>query len=150
MRVVRAAPAHLPALEELFHGYRGFYGHPRDEARVMRFLGDRLARGDSVVLVALGEGDEALGFAQLYPSFSSLRLRPAWILNDLFTAPEHRRRGVARALLQAVRTVAEESGAALVELATAESNDSARALYEAAGYRLDEFLHYYLEVPGPR
>ncbi|HET9985333.1 MAG TPA: GNAT family N-acetyltransferase [Longimicrobiales bacterium] len=157
MRVIRATPAQLPALAGLFHAYRAFYGRPREDARVEAFLRERLARDDSVILLAVDDeregaedhaSGEVLGFAQLYPTFSSIRLRRAWILNDLFTAPAHRRRGVARALLAAVKAVARESGAALVELATAESNASARALYESAGYRLDDFLHYYLELPA--
>lgn len=150
MRVVRATIEHLPSVAALFTGYRTFYGRPRDDAGVRIFLTQRLTLGDSVVFLALGEengGAKALGFAQLYPTFSSLGLARAWILNDLFTDPAHRREGVARALLGHVREFAIATEASYVELATAHSNAEAQALYESLSYERDEeYAHYALDL----
>ena len=57
------------------------------------------------------DGGKIVGFAQLYPSFSSVSLRPIRILNDLFVDPDHRRSGAGRALLDAARDHARQTGA---------------------------------------
>lgn len=73
MTTIRAALAADAALvAPLFDAYRQFHGQAADPALALRFLEQRLAARDSSVFVALGAGGEALGFAQLYPSFSSV------------------------------------------------------------------------------
>jgi ribosomal protein S18 acetylase RimI-like enzyme len=131
----------------LFDAYRQFYGRPPDPDGARRFLAERLGRGESVVL-AVVEGGRALGFTQLYPSFSSVSMRPVWILNDLFVAPDARGRGVGGRLLRAAREHALRTGAARLALATAVTNTKAQALYERDGWRRDTaFLHYEYELP---
>ncbi|HET7930848.1 MAG TPA: GNAT family N-acetyltransferase, partial [Rhodanobacteraceae bacterium] len=85
----------------------------------------------------------ALGFTQLYPAFSSVAARRIWILNDLFVAPNARRRGVARELMQAARAFAAETGAIRLVLETAEDNHSAQGLYEALGYLRESGTRHY-------
>jgi GNAT superfamily N-acetyltransferase len=145
--VIRAAIEHLDLVHPLFCDYRAFYELPRHEDAARAFLESRLALQDSVILLALQSANEASGFVQLYPAFSSLRMTPAWILNDLFVGPAFRRSGVARELLDAANRVARETGASQLELATAKDNVSSRSLYESLGWkRDDEFLHYTLDV----
>lgn len=62
-------------------------------------------------------------------------------------APEHRRRGLARALLAAVAAWAHGRGAASCYLQTAESNLPARRLYTAAGF-VPHHRYDYLVAPG--
>ena len=113
--------------------------------------GDRLENGESVTFLAklLGAGDRdtAVGFAQLYPIFSSVRMQMGWILNDLFVAPDHRRQGIARALVERSIAYAEGHGAAFVQLETAKDNVEAQSLYEQLGFRRESgFVHYELAV----
>ena len=105
-----AVAADLDAVAPLFDAYRQFYGQPADPARARAFIGERLRRGDAVILLALRDGTAA-GFAQLYPLFSSVRTGRIWQLNDLYVAPSARRHGVGRALLAAARDHAAASGA---------------------------------------
>jgi ribosomal protein S18 acetylase RimI-like enzyme len=57
-------------------------------------------------------------------------------LQDLFVDQEHRRRGVARALIESVARDAEEYGAAKLHWHTTQDNATARALYDqVAGFR---------------
>jgi ribosomal protein S18 acetylase RimI-like enzyme len=133
----RATPADLDLVAPLFDAYRQFYACSPDPDLARRFLGDRLERGESVVFVAVADG-EGVGFVQLYPTFTSIGARRAWILNDLFVAPGARRQGVGRRLMDAARQMAEEMGAAWLELATARDNDRAQALYRSCGYKKDE------------
>jgi ribosomal protein S18 acetylase RimI-like enzyme len=144
----RALQADIHLAAELFDAYRQFYDQPADYALAEAFLRDRFARNDSVLFLAIErQSGEALGFVQLYASFSSVAARGIWILNDLFVAPEVRRSGVGRALLGAARDLADSTGAARVVLSTAATNREARALYESYGYKKDEvFVVYKLEL----
>ena len=126
----------------LFDGYRRFYGQPSELDRVRAFLKERLARGDAVLLIAEADG-RALGFTQLYPSFSSVSMAPIFILNDLFVVLEARRSGVARRLLEAAVRYGREAGAIRLSLSTAHTNTAAQALYASAGWERDEVFSVY-------
>ena len=122
--IVRAGQAHLDDLARLFDAYRQFYEQPPDLGGARAYLSARLANDDSVIFLALREG-EGVGFTQLYPSFTSVRMGSVWILYDLFVAPEARRQGAGRALLERARRFGAESGAVSLELSTAIDNEPA-------------------------
>jgi GNAT superfamily N-acetyltransferase len=149
LQIQRATTHELADLVPLFAGYLRFYGKPADPARIASFLGERLRGGQSVVFLAY-RGEQAVGFVQLYPVFSSLALAPAWLLNDLFVAPRARGAGAGRALMEAARGLAEDTGASEVQLQTARDNLDAQRLYQALGYQRDDvFLVYSLGLhPG--
>ena len=141
--ISRAGPADLDALAQLFDAYRQFYGQASDVPRARDWLRSRLRVGESVVLLAKREGT-TVGFVQLYPMFSSVRTAKTWILNDLFVEAGARRRGVARALLDAAAAFAREDGAIGISLETSQDNAAARALYRAAGWNEDATQWYSL------
>ncbi|TMC04915.1 MAG: GNAT family N-acetyltransferase [Chloroflexi bacterium] len=146
MLVRRAGLGDVDDLAPLFDLYRQFYGQASDLAAARAFLSERLRRDESVIFIASAD-DVALGFTQLYPSFSSVSVRRLWILNDLFVSPAARRGGVGRRLLERAREWAVETGAKGLTLTTALTNSAARSLYESCGWRLDdEFAHYQLLV----
>ncbi|MDP9431897.1 MAG: GNAT family N-acetyltransferase [Actinomycetota bacterium] len=135
----------LAAVAPLFAAYREFYGRPYDLDIARQFLADRIRNGESVVLLASDRagGRDAAGFAQLYPTFSSVSAAPRWVLNDLFVAPAGRRRGVARALMRQAEVEARRAGAVGLSLSTAVDNTSAQALYRSEGYGLDTAFQHY-------
>ena len=140
-------PATLDDLDQLvplFDAYRQFYGQHSDLIVARQFLNDRLTRNESVVLVAENGGGTAIGFVQLYPTFSSILAAPMYVLSDLFVTPEVRRRGVGTLLLQSAVETARATGAVRLELATAITNVSAQRLYESLGWQRDEFRLYGL------
>src|SRR5689334_16265599 len=94
--VIRAYPEHVEQIAPLFDGYRQFYGQVSDVAAGRQFVLERLNQAESVIFLAL-DGEEGVGFTQLFPTFSSVSMRRLWILNDLFVAAAARRRGIARA-----------------------------------------------------
>jgi ribosomal protein S18 acetylase RimI-like enzyme len=145
---VRAGLEHLEEVARLFDLYRQFYRQPADVAGARQFLRERMASGQSVVLLALDDGPSprGVGFVQLYPSYSSVRMKPIWVLNDLFVEERGRRSGVARLLMNEAAAVARSTGAARVVLATAKDNAPAQALYRSLGYRLDEHFDHF-ELP---
>lgn len=146
--ITRAGPADLDALAALFDTYRQFYGQPSDVERGRKWLRERLRFGESMVLLAR-RGNALVGFAQLYPMFSSVRTAKTWILNDLYVNASARRKGIARQLLQAAADFAKTDGATGIALETASDNAAARALYRAAGWREDATQWYSLSFePG--
>ena len=143
--ISRAGPADLDALATLFDAYRTFYGQTPDLPLARQWLRERLRFGESVVLVAK-RGGTVVGFVQLYSMFSSVRTARTWILNDLYVDAGARRRGVARALLDASAAFARGDGAAGISLETTQDNAAARALYRAAGWNEDATQWYSLPL----
>ena len=143
MTVRPATPADLDALAALFDAYRVFYKQPSDLAGGRAFLAERFERGESVIFIAVDEDGRALGFTQLYPSFTSAGMKRIYILNDLFVAETGRRQGVGTALLEAAATFARESGAARLALSTAFDNLTAQSVYEAHGWTRDQDFYSY-------
>jgi GNAT superfamily N-acetyltransferase len=145
LRIVRAVGKDIDDLVSLFDGYRQFYGQRSDPAAARAFLKERIERDESVIFLAYTSRGAPAGFTQLYPSFSSVSLKPLWILNDLFVSRDARRGGVGRALLERAREHAVETGAKGLVLTTGLTNRSAQTLYESCGWqRDDEFFQYHL------
>ena len=78
--VRQAVSADLEPLTDLFDQYRQFQGQHADRAAARSFLKARFDHGESILFIALA-GDAPLGFAQLYPSFSSVALSRVFILS---------------------------------------------------------------------
>lgn len=144
---IRRATVHdIDIVAPLFDAYRQFYGQSADVHLARSFLSERLARNESIILVAVTR-PSTIGFTQLYPSFSSTRAAHTYILNDLYVVPEYRRYGAARLLLTEAVKVARAAGAIRLSLSTAHSNTPAQRLYESLGWVLDEkFRTYSLSV----
>lgn len=142
----RATLDDLDALVPLFDGYRGFYAQASEPGLARDFLRARLQNGESAVFIAHDDGKPA-GFTQLYPMFSSVRAARTWVLNDLFVVPPARKRGVARALLDAAARFARDDGAIRLELETTPDNLEAQALYRAHGWQaFDGTLRFHLPL----
>ena len=145
----RAGASDIDAVAPLFDAYRQFYSQPVDEMRARGFLQDRIARDESVLLLAERNG-VAVGFAQLFPMFSSVRAARIWVLNDLYVVTDARRGGVARSLLDTAAQFARDDGAVRIVLETARENTAARALYRTAGWLEDESQWYGLSLGSRR
>ena len=144
--VVQATPADVGDVAPLFDAYRQFYGKPPDVEAARRFLFARLSKAESVLFMARLEA-KVTGFVNLYAVFSSVNLTRQWILNDLFVVPEARKLGVARALMERARQLAEATQANGLALETAIDNHAAQELYESLGWkRDDEFYRYFLPL----
>ncbi|MEP6716413.1 MAG: GNAT family N-acetyltransferase [Terriglobia bacterium] len=126
----------------LFDAYRQFYRQPPAPERARRFLLDRLTNKDSEILLAFFDSTP-IGFTQLYPSFSSVRMARIFILNDLFVVPDARRSGAASALLHAAAEHARDLGAVRLALSTEVTNTAAQSLYEKSGWKRDSEFHHY-------
>jgi GNAT superfamily N-acetyltransferase len=87
--------------------------------------------------VLLAEIDESVaGFALFFPTYSTFLVRPGLWLEDLFVTPEHRGRGVGRALLTRVAQLATERACGRLEWSVLDWNRPAIAFYRGIGARL--------------
>ena len=145
--VRQAVFSDLEELAELFDQHRVFHGQASDLSAGRSFLRARFDHGESVLFIA-HVNTTPLGFAQLYPSFSSTALARVFILNDLFVHQTGRRKGVASQLLAAVEAYAWSHGAARVTLNVVRDNQPGQALYEAQGWRKDAQFFMYHRFPA--
>ena len=144
--ITKASTEMVQVVVPLFDAYRQFYEQASDPVGARNFLAERLDKGESVIFLAWEEG-QCVGFAQLYPSFSSSSMKRIWILNDLFVLPSARGHGVGRALLEQCKRLATETGAKELTLETMKTNLTAQRLYEECGWKRDDvFCKYYLSV----
>ena len=140
--VIRVSRKHLGLVRPLFDAYQRFYKQRVNSAGAREFMRERLKRDESVIFLAV-DGNKALGFVQLYPSFDSVTMRRLWILNDLFVVPTARKRGVATLLMERARRLAVDTKAKGLILETAVDNRPAQKLYEQLGWKRDRAFHRY-------
>lgn len=139
--VYKAGLEHLPQLVALFDKYRIFYAQVSDIVAAENFLRERLANNEAIVFIAEIEG-EAVGFTQLYTSFSSVSMLPIYILNDLYVEGAYRKKGVGEALLNRAKELCRENGFKGLALETAIDNP-AQKLYERLGWEKDSACFHY-------
>ncbi|PIC82857.1 GNAT family N-acetyltransferase [Sporosarcina sp. P1] len=146
MEVYQATIADLEGVANLFNAYRVYYEQPSDVEGAKEYIKERLEKKESVVFV-VKKNQKYVGFTQLYPTFSSISMKKAWILNDMFVDPEARQLGIGQILLQQAKNYARETGAKSIVLETAPDNYTAQKLYEKNGYERDtQFYHYELSL----
>jgi GNAT superfamily N-acetyltransferase len=133
----------LDRVAPLFDLYRQFYRKPPDLDLARRFLRDRFEHNQSIIFLANHEDGTAVGFSQLFPSFSSASAARILILNDLFVAPEVRRRGVGSKLLSAAADFGRAIGAVRLTLSTEITNEPAQALYKRAEWKRETDVYVY-------
>lgn len=121
---------------------------PRDEAeRFWRGILDGVRRGDRVLLAALGDEGELLGTGQLLLE-SRPNGRHRGEVQKVMVAVGARRRGIARAIMEALEGHAREAGRRLLVLDTREG-DPAAQLYRSMGWQLTGPIpDYVLEHDG--
>jgi GNAT superfamily N-acetyltransferase len=142
VEVRQATVADLDRVVPLFDAYRQFYRLPSEPERARRFLRERFEHDQSVIFLAFHEA-AAVGFTQLYPSFSSGAMARIFILNDLFVSPEARRRGTGSALLGAAAGYGRRSGALRLVLSTEIANIAAQSVYGKLGWKRDTVFCVY-------
>lgn len=132
---------------ELFRSYRTFYRLQGSEDVVSRVWSWMIDAGhECEALVAEGEGGIlAIGHYRRFarPSTGTVGL---WV-DDLFTDPEARGKGAARALFAYIAALADSEGRSVVRWITADDNHRAKALYDRIANRTHWVV--YDAAPAP-
>jgi GNAT superfamily N-acetyltransferase len=90
-------------------------------------------------------GDEPVGFALFFQTFSTFLGVPGMYLEDLFVEPKWRRHGFGRALLAHLANIAVERGYGRVEWSVLDWNEPSIGFYKALGARpMDEWTVFRL------
>lgn len=146
MKAYEAKIEDINGITSLFNDYRVFYKQPSDIEGAKTYIKERLENEESVIFV-VKKDQKYIGFAQLYPAFSSISMKRTWILNDMFVDSQARGQGIGQMLLEKVKEYAAAAGAKSVVLETAQDNFGAQKLYEKNGYVRDtQFFHYELSL----
>lgn len=146
MDIVKASLGHIDQITPLFDSYRVFYGQSSDVVACRLFLEQRLSNNESIIFLAFYDR-QAVGFTQLFKTFSSVSLRPVFILNDLYVDTDYRKKGVGEALLNRAKEYCIEKRFKGLALETAMDNP-AQKLYERLGWTKDsQCFHYFWAAP---
>ena len=86
-----------------------------------------------------------VGYAFIFETYSTFLARPTLYLEDLFVLPEHRKKGIGRALLRFCIQTAHERGCGRMEWTCLDWNTNAQKVYEGLGaQRMTEWYLYRL------
>jgi GNAT superfamily N-acetyltransferase len=146
--IVRVTHADLDDLLPLMRAYCDFYDvAPEDEAllALARALVEDPER-EGVQLLARDEDGNAIGFATVYWSWSTLSAARIGVMNDLFVTPAARGSGAAEALIRACLDECRQRGAEELTWQTARDNERAQRVYERIGAKRSQWVDYSLEV----
>jgi GNAT superfamily N-acetyltransferase len=127
----------------LFDSYRVFYHKSSDLQQAVIYLKNLYDNRESVVYVAISPENKIVGFEQLYPLFSSLRMNKMWLLNDLFVEKSFRGCGISKLLIRQAQSHCLETSACGLSLETDKSNVIANNLYMVTGFLPDSDHNFY-------
>jgi ribosomal protein S18 acetylase RimI-like enzyme len=120
-----------------------------DLAAQHRGLQRILADSTQGQLLVARDDDKVVGMVSLLWSTSTaLGDRVAW-LEDMIVAPQGRRRGVGKALLQAAIDVCQKQGARRITLLTDADNARAQSLYASFGFQRSAMVPMRLLLAPP-
>ncbi len=134
LRIRPGELADVPTIAELIRGLARYEKLEHEVVMTEEKLTDSLF-GDhryAETLIAEDE-DEPVGFALFLHNYSTFLAQPGIYLEDLFVVPEHRGRGIGRALLERLAQVAVDRGCGRLEWAVLDWNRDAIGFYERLG-----------------
>jgi len=134
IRIRAIQPDDFAHWKVLWDGYNAFYGRSGDTAlpdHVTQTTWHRFFDEKEPMFALVAEyGSALVGLAHYLFHRSTNRIEPVCYMQDLFTAPAARGRGVARALIEAIYRDAQSRRSSRVYWTTQTSNQTARALYD--------------------
>lgn len=125
-------------------GEEGYHGPPPGEAHLRKLLSD-----DKFIILAARIDGQLAGALAGYELVKFEAERSEIYIYDLAVREEFRRRGVATALIEALRPIADQRGAWVIFVQADPPDAPAVALYDKLGTR-EEVLHFDISVADGR
>lgn len=123
-----------------------FYQRPQPKEEELKNLIHHLIENPSIGLQFVAEKEgELIGFATLYFTFSTLQVKKAAILNDLYVTSSGRGQKVGEQLFQRCLSYIRENEYAYMTWETAKDNHIAQTLYNKMGGHISDWLVYEIE-----
>jgi ribosomal protein S18 acetylase RimI-like enzyme len=141
--VSKLTAADRTAWESLLHAYLEFYETSIDQEAYDRAW--KAFQQDEIMHALGGRAEGRLVGIVQFLTHASTTAADVCYLQDLYTIPEARGQGVARALINAVVEYAQSQGCSCVYWLTHESNTTARGLYDKVGLN-SGFIQYEIEL----
>jgi GNAT superfamily N-acetyltransferase len=139
----------FPRWKPLWDGYNAFYGREGATAlpeEITRATWNRFLDPSEPMYALVAESEARMvGLVHYLYHRSTTLMAPTCYLQDLFTIPEARGKGVGRALIDAVYRAAREAGSSRVYWQTHETNTQAMQLYDQVAEK-SGFLVYRKSV----
>ncbi|GIU53185.1 GNAT family N-acetyltransferase [Shewanella sp. KT0246] len=132
MQIRLASELDTIVLVNLFDDYRQSMGFKSEPKKCLQFIKTRLVENDSMIFMAL-EQQKCLGFVQLYPSYSSLLLKPVWYFDDVFVEASRRGEGIAAQLIDKAKMLAAGTEVMLVKRTKVLDNELEGSLSNMTG-----------------
>ena len=110
-------------------------GYPTEEQQAETRLERLRTEPETAIFVAEDRSGEIVGLAGVRAENLIEHDRPSARLIALVVAERHRRRGIARALVEAAEAEARSLGCFRIVLTSADRRDDAHAFYTAVGYQ---------------
>ncbi|WCO02819.1 GNAT family N-acetyltransferase [Psychroserpens ponticola] len=141
MNIYQAKYKNLETLVPLFDAYRVFYKQESNLDDANTFLKELLKKEKSVIYIAT-INNKTVGFTQLYPLFSSVSMKPMYLLNDLYVDSNYRNKGIGEALINKAKQLCKDENQKGLAIQTAFDNP-AQHLYERLGFVKDTDLQFF-------
>ena len=148
-----ARPADVPRIWEMLRGLAVYEKLEHEVSGTReRLAADLFGPRPPVECLVAESGQGLVGYALVYPRYSSFRTVPSLWLEDLFVEPEARGRGAGRALLAAVARLALDRGFPGVGWIVLDWNRPSIDFYDRSGARAAAggWLEYGLDLAGMR
>lgn len=129
-------PSHADAIVRLLDEYASDPsggGEPLS-AQVKEELIPALQKSAAALTLLAFAGNAPIGLLNAFETVSTFRAKPLINIHDIAITANWRRRGVGRALMQAIEEVARERGCCKLTLEVLENNADAQALYQRIGF----------------
>ena len=143
MLVRKACIEDVDQLSNLFDEYRIFYRKDSNLNEAKIFLTNRIINKDSEIFVAENNEKILMGFVQLYPLFSSTRMKRIWLLNDLYVNDKYRGKSISIKLMNEAKDFASKTNSAGLILETEKSNIIGNKLYPRVDFVLNTNQNFY-------
>ena len=137
----------VPVLMELLNVFGEAFEDPQSyqgAVPTQEYMQALLARQYFIALVALDEAGRVVGGLAAYELEKFEQERSEIYIYDLAVAEPHRRRGIARELINRLKSIARERGVYVIFVQADRGDEPAIKLYESLGTRED--VHHF-DIP---
>ncbi len=137
------SPKNLEELLPLIRQYQAFYNVQNiSDDRNRAFFSQFGESNPSGCQFLFRQDGDVVGFSTVYFSYATTSTGKVGILNDLYTVPSNRGKGVGRQLIEHSREYASRHGASRLQWVTAPENKKAQKLYESMDANKSTWLFY--------